>query len=92
MDNTFNFDVAVVGAGKDIGFPEKGTIGILKSFADKGKVEWYKSKVIIIPKRGLDKESNGIKNVDNIFKCRNGVEHCIGEYLIENSVPILNYH
>ena len=54
-------------------------------------IEWDASKVIIIPIRGLDVSCVGIKNVDNVLKCRNGVEHCIGQYLIENSIPILNY-
>ena len=84
--------VAVVGAGKDIGFPQnrnKGTWSILSKLSN---VEWDKTKVIIIPIRGLDKRSFGLKNVDNLLKCRNGVEHCIGEYLIKNNVPILNYY
>ena len=84
--------VAVVGAGKDIGFPKneiKGTWSILSKLSD---VEWDTKNLIIVPVKGLDNKSNGLKNVKNILKCRNGVEHCIGEYLIEKKVPILNYY
>jgi len=84
--------VAVVGAGKDIGFPrneKRGTWSILSKILN---IEWDTSKVIIIPIRGLDVSSVGIKNVDNVLKCRNGVEYCIGQYLIENNIPILNYY
>lgn len=88
--------VAVVGAGKDIGFPKnenKGTWSILSKISS---VEWDRSEVIIIPVRELDKDSYGLKNIhkhgNNILKCRNGVEHCIGEYLIKKDVPILNYY
>ena len=88
--------VAVVGAGKDIGFSRnenKGTWSILSKIPH---VEWNKEEVIIIPVRGLDKDSYGLKNVhkhgNNILRCRNGVEHCIGEYLINKGVPILNYY
>lgn len=83
--------VAVVGAGKDIGFPQSGKLGTGFILSGLHCVEWDKTKVIIIPVKGLD-EKNGIKNVDNILKCRNGVEHCIGEYLIKNNVPILNFY
>lgn len=83
--------VAVVGAGKDIGFPKgkRGTWSIIK---DVDGVQWETSEVIIVPIRGLDAGSVGIKNVDNVLKCRNGVEHCIGDYLIDNGVPILNFY
>lgn len=84
--------VAVVGAGKDIKFPAKGKSGtcqILNSVIA-GEEKWKKSQMIIIPVRGLNTKSNGFKYVTNILHCRNGVEHCIGEYLIDNKVPILN--
>ncbi len=84
--------VAVVGAGKDIGFPQKGATGTGFIFSKLLDIEWDKTQVIIIPVKDLDGESYGLKNVDNILKCRNGVEHCIGEYLIKEGVPILNYY
>ncbi len=84
--------VAVVGAGKDIGFPKNKKSGTWSILSKLSNVEWNKEKVIIIAIRGLDKESVGLKNVDNLLKCRNGVEQCIGEYLIKNNIPILNYY
>ena len=88
--------VAVVGAGKDIGFPttrNKGTWSFLKRLEDGSKnVEWDESQVIVIPIRGLDEKSNGLKNVNNVLNCRNGVEQCIGDYLIQQKIPILNYY
>ena len=84
--------VAVVGAGKDIGFPrneKKGTWCILSKLLN---VDWDVTKVIIVPVRGLNQESYGIKNVDNLLKCRNGIEHYIGEYLINSGVPVLNFY
>lgn len=83
--------VAVVGAGTDIGFfknKKRGTWRILSKL----DVDWYEDKVIIVPVRGLDNKSNGLINVKNVLKCRNGVEHCIGEYLIEKKDSILNYY
>ena len=83
--------VAVVGAGKDIGFPinkNSATAFLLSKFED---IDWDKESLIIVPIRNLDKRSYGIKYVENILQCRNGVEHYIGEYLIEHGVPILNY-
>lgn len=87
--------VAVVGAGKDIGFPtnlKQGTSAILAGIKD---VEWDKSYVLLIAVKGLSEESVGLKNLDkfgnSILRCRNGVEHLIGEWLHEKNVPILNY-
>lgn len=92
--------VAVVGAGKDIGFPTKGKIGtgyILDCLRIEGKnVEWNKNEVIIIPIKGLTTSSVGIpKDKEHyrcLLECRNGVEHCIGEYLLKNNVPIINLY
>lgn len=82
---------AVVGAGKDIGFSKDNRRGTWKILCHLG-VRWDKTKVIIIPIRGL--KSIGLKKegmkISNILECRNGVEHFIGEYLIESGVPILN--
>ena len=92
--------VAVVGAGKDIGFPKnpsRGTALILSKIKEeKPEAEWDTNKVILIPIKGLDRESYGLKNIhkhgNNVLKCRNGVEHCIGEYLIKKGVPVLNLY
>lgn len=83
--------VALVGAGNDIGFLTNKNYGTWR-FLDHLNVKWDKSKVIVIPIRGLDIKSTGYKNVENILKCRNGVEHCIGKYLVDENVPILNYY
>ncbi|MCE3020141.1 hypothetical protein LW893_04210 [Parvimonas micra] len=83
--------IALVGAGIDIGFSTNKNYGTWR-FLDHLNNEWDKSKVIVIPVRGLDIKSTGYKNVKNILKCRNGVEHCIGKYLVDENVPILNYY
>lgn len=86
--------VAVVGAGKDLRFSHNknsGTWKILNELKEKNKdLEWNKSEVILIPIRGL--KSIGKKSLDNILLCRNGVEQLIGDCLIENNIPILNYY
>lgn len=88
--------VAVVGAGKDIGFPKNENRGTWMILSKLSNVEWDRTEVVIIPIRELDMNSYGLKYIhkhgNNILKCRNGVEHCIGEYLIEKGVPILNYY
>ena len=84
---------AVVGAGKDIGFSQNKKIGTWKILHNLG-VKWDKSKVIILPIRGLKSiglKRDGIK-INNILECRNGVEHFIGEYLVEKGVPIINLY
>lgn len=83
--------VAVVGAGTDISFSKNKKRGAWRVLCELD-VEWYEEKVIIVPVRKLDNKSNGLKNVNNVLNCRNGVEHCIGEYLIEKKVSILNYY
>lgn len=87
--------IAVVGAGKDIGFPvnaKSGTSYILK----KVNLEWDKSNIIIIAIKNLDNKSVGLKNIktfnNNVLKCRNGVEHYIGDYLITQNIPIINFY
>lgn len=88
--------VAVVGAGKDIGFPKNENNGTWSILSKLPNVEWDRSEVIIIPVRELDQHSYGLKNIhkhrNNILKCRNGVEHYIGECLIKKDVPVLNYY
>jgi len=85
--------VAVVGAGKDIGFSQNERRGTWRVLCHLG-VKWNKTQVIIIPIRGL--KSIGIKRegmkICNILECRNGVEHFIGEYLTGKGVPILNLY
>ena len=87
--------IAVVGAGKDIGFPIKsksGTAFILNEL----NLEWDKSNIIVIAIKGLDHQSVGLKNIkefnNNILKCRNGIEHYIGDYLISKNIPIINFY
>lgn len=91
-----SFHVAVVGAGKDIGFPHNQSVGTWKILSQikngEKSVEWDMSEVIVAVIEGLDTGGFGIKNVNNILKCRNGVEHCIGEYLIEKNVPVINFY
>ena len=84
--------VAVVGAGTDINFSKSKRYGTWWLIDQLNKnIDWYKESVIVVPIEGLNKESNGIKNVDNVLKCRNGVEHYIGECLMSFNIPILNY-
>ena len=83
--------IAVVGAGTDINFSKSRRCGTWWIIDQLNKnIDWYKEKVIVMPIEGLDK-SNGLKNVDNVLKCRNGVEHYVGECLISFNIPILNY-
>lgn len=84
--------IAVVGAGMDIGFLRNENYGTWRVIRELPRIEWDDEEVIIVPVKGLDTKSVGIKNVDNILHCRNGVEQCIGEYLIEKNIPILNYY
>jgi len=82
--------VAVVGGGKDISYSKKrGTGRIIDSLEG---IDWCTTHLIIVPIKNLNTKSNGIKCVDNVLRCRNGVEHFIGEYLIKESVPILNFY
>ena len=50
--------------------------------------EWDKDRFIVIYLDEIVKVSK--TEVDNILKCRDGVEFFIGELLLENRVPILN--
>ena len=85
--------IVVAGAGYDFGFPENDKYlnwRILKSLDQK----WDKEIIFILVSgiRPVGKygKGAGIDGCDHILQCRNGVEMYIGEYLLEQGVPILN--
>jgi len=88
--NPNKIHVAVVGAGCDVGASYKYTSGeILNAIG----WEWYTERAYIIPLKNLGGGSRGgCGNEENYLRCRNGVEHYVGEYLINNNVPVLNYY
>ena len=86
--------IAVVGAGKDIGFPRNKNVGTWRILSSLENAEWDETKVIVIPIKGLEsihRKKNG-DYIKNILRCRDGIEYFIGDYLIDNDVPILNYY
>lgn len=79
--------IAVVGAGKDIGFSDQSVTGkILKGIG----AEWDRDELIILPINNL--ESVSVAKAKNVFGSRNAIEHYIGEYLLEKKMPILNMY
>ena len=82
--------VAVVGAGKDMSFSKKvsrGTWAIISAIED---VEWDNEFAMVIPISNI--KNCRIKQDDNILTYRNGVEHYLGDYLLNEDIPILNYY
>lgn len=84
-NNKNNKFVAVVGAGKDIGCYETSKTGKILKESDN---EWDEEELIIVMVEGL--KAVAASKVENVFECRNGIEHYIGEYLLENNIPIIN--
>ncbi len=84
--------IAVVGAGEDISLSYNSTTGkILNALIGIDKeYKWDTESLIIIPIIGL--KSIGLKGINNVLECRNGIENYIGNYLSLKGVPILNYY
>ncbi len=90
--------VAVVGAGEKpqrFRFPKVSdeSDDITAFLMAKCREEWpedEKKRVIRIEFTDLKGQSKNGKDIDNLLKCRDGVECLIGEALLEKGVPIIN--
>ena len=82
--------VAVVGAGKDMSFSKKVSCGTWAIISAIDYVEWDNEFAMVIPISNIKKCR--IEKGDNILTYRNGVERYLGDYLLKNDIPILNYY
>ncbi len=93
IEFTSDGDVVVVGAGNDYGFPQNSK-NLNWSIISKLNKHWA-DQIIIIEVEGLrptvGRSGSGPDDkCTSVLQCRNGVEMYIGEYLLEQKIPILN--
>lgn len=87
---TENGHIAVVGAGKDLAFSKNKSRGTWRVISTIKGIEWDTETVIVIPVQNI--KNCRIVTGENLLEYRNGVEQYLGDYLISNNVPILNYY
>lgn len=84
--------VVLVGAGYDYGISQNDKYLNVR-IIDKLHKEWS-NKAILVFVKGIKPVKGrcgaGYETCEHLLQCRNGVEHYLGDYLLNNKIPILN--